>query len=57
MREAAKYHMRVSLQLISAPPWANGGHEANYAPLHVSDFNAFALAAARRYPGVRLWMI
>jgi len=57
VREAAKYHMRVSLQLISAPPWANGGHEANYAPLHVSDFNAFALAAARRYPGVRLWMI
>lgn len=57
VREAAKYHMRVSLQLIYAPPWANGGRTAKYAPLHVSDFNAFALAAARRYPGVRLWMI
>jgi len=55
VREAAKYHLRVSLQLIFAPPWANGGRGANYAPLHVRT--AFALAAARRYPGVRLWMI
>lgn len=57
VHEAARYHMRVSIQLIFAPRWANGGHSANYAPRRVHDFNAFALATARRYRSVHTWMI
>lgn len=57
VREAGRYGIRISFQLVFAPPWANGGRSRNYAPRRVSDFNAFALAAARRYPGVHLWMI
>jgi hypothetical protein len=55
--QAKRYHMRVLLQIIGAPAWANGGHGWSWAPHHPSDFAAFATAAARRYPSVHLWMI
>jgi hypothetical protein len=55
--QAGQFHMRALLQLITAPRWANGGRPARWAPRHAADFAAFATAAARRYPGVRLWMI
>jgi hypothetical protein len=55
--QARTSHMRVLLRLIFAPPWANGGHAPNWAPLKPKDFAAFATAAARRYPRVHLWMI
>ncbi|MGI8802544.1 MAG: hypothetical protein ACR2KV_10275 [Solirubrobacteraceae bacterium] len=49
--------IRVAVQLIGAPPWANGGRSANWAPRDPGDYADFAYAAARRYPTVRLWMI
>ncbi len=49
--------MRVAVELIGAPRWANGGHPANRAPTNPADFADFAYAAARRYPTVHLWMI
>ena len=49
--------MRVALQIIGAPRWANGGHGWNWAPRKPQDFADFATAAARRFPGVHLWMI
>jgi hypothetical protein len=56
--QAKRFHMRVLVQLIDAPAWANGGHsDPSWAPLEPSDFGAFATAAARRYPSVHLWMI
>ena len=56
--EAARYHMQVMIQLTGAPAWANGGHaDPAWAPRRPADFAAFATAAARRYPGVRQWMI
>jgi hypothetical protein len=55
--QARRFHMRVLLQIIGAPPWANGGHASNWAPLHPAAFAAFAAAAAERYPSVHLWMI
>ena len=54
--QAARIHMRVLLQIIGAPPWANGGHQWSWAPKHPADYAAFATAAARRYPSVHLWM-
>jgi hypothetical protein len=55
--QARRYHMRVMLQIIGAPAWANGGEPWNWAPRRADDFAAFAAAAARRYPNVHLWMI
>jgi hypothetical protein len=55
--QARRFHMRVLLQVIGAPPWANGHEPSNYAPRNPADFAAFATAAARRYPSVHLWMV
>ncbi|MGO9752758.1 MAG: hypothetical protein ACLP8S_23935 [Solirubrobacteraceae bacterium] len=54
--QAKRFHMRVLLQIIGSPSWANGGHAWNWAP-RPAAFAAFATAASRRYPEVRLWMI
>ena len=43
--------------LYGTPGWANGGRSVNVAPTRGADFAAFAAAAARRYPFVRLWAI
>jgi len=55
--EAKRYHMQVALQIIGAPTWANGGKPWNWAPIHAADYANFAIAAAKRYPSVHLWMI
>jgi len=55
--EAKRYDMQVALEIIDAPPWANGGKPANWAPLNPQDYANFAVAAAKRYPSVHLWMI
>jgi len=55
--QARLFHVRVLLQIIGAPPWANGGHPPNWAPVHPAQFAAFATAASRHYPSVHLWMV
>jgi hypothetical protein len=56
--EADSYHMRVLIQLIDAPAWADGGHAgAGWAPQSARSFVAFTKAAAKEYPSVHLWMI
>jgi hypothetical protein len=57
LREAAAAGIRVSVLLNYAPPWANGGRGKSWAPTRPRDFADFAVAASRRYPGVRYWMI
>jgi hypothetical protein len=54
---AAQYHMRVLIQLVGSPPWANGNHPSYYVPRNPKDFANFAAAASKEYPQVRLWMI
>lgn len=54
---AKRYHIQVALQIIGGPTWANGGKPWNWAPIHAQDYANFAIAAARRYPSVHLWMI
>jgi hypothetical protein len=49
--------MRILLQIIFTPSWANGGRPQNWVPTHMSDFVAFVTAASRRYPSIHLWMI
>lgn len=55
--EAGRYGMRVLVQLIGAPRWANGDMPWQWAPKHPSDYATFAAAASRRYPRVREWLI
>jgi hypothetical protein len=55
--EAKLYHIQVALQIIGAPSWANGGKPWNWVPRNPQDYANFAIAAARRYPSVHLWMI
>src|SRR5256884_455880 len=55
--EASRYHIRISLLVMSTPAWANGGRPYNWVPTRISDYTDFLTAAARRYPSVHLWMI
>jgi hypothetical protein len=52
-----QYGFTVTVMLSGSPPWANGGHPSVWAPTKPRDFADFAFAAAKRYPGVRRWMI
>ena len=56
-REAKRYGIRVSLLVIGAPRWANGGKPFNWAHRDPRDYARFVTAAARRYPSVKLWMV
>lgn len=56
VREARRYGIRVSLQLMFSPAWANGGRSQEWAP-RPDAFADFATAAARRYRSVRFWMV
>ena len=55
--EGGEHGIKVSLMLIGAPRWANGGRDWRWAPDDPQDFADFAEAASRRYPRVRHWMI
>lgn len=57
LQQAARYRMRVLLQVSQTPGWANGGRAATYPPSPASDLAAFMTAAARKYPAIHLWMI
>jgi hypothetical protein len=57
LASARRRGIRVSLVLSTAPGWSNGGRESHWAPTDPRDFADFAVAASRRYPGVRYWMI
>jgi hypothetical protein len=56
VREARRNHIRVALQIIFSPSWANGGRNREWAP-RPRAFAQFATAAARRYPSVRHWLV
>ena len=55
--EARRYGMRVEFEVRGAPAWANGGRPSNWVPARTRDFADFLTAAARRYRGVRYWVI
>jgi hypothetical protein len=57
LRGLRRYGLTPVLTLVGTPRWANGGRAPNFAPPHPRDFHRFAIAAARRYPWVRYWLI
>ena len=52
-----RHHIAALVTLYGAPKWANGGHAPNFAPRSKWTFSAFAVAAAKRYPWVRMWEV
>ncbi|MDQ3648276.1 MAG: hypothetical protein M3433_06800 [Actinomycetota bacterium] len=54
--EAGAHGVNVALLAIYSPRWANGGRPPVWAPSTVA-YSDFLVAAARRYPAVRRWMI
>jgi hypothetical protein len=57
VRDARRYGIRVCLLVQRTPAWANGGRANTWAPNNAADFGHFLVAASRRYPSVRYWMI
>jgi hypothetical protein len=57
IKEAKRYGVQVALQIIGAPRWANGNKPPIWATFDTRRFADFAIAAAKRYPSVHLWMI
>lgn len=57
IRAGRRSDITVALMVVGTPAWANGGKEWNWAPDRPRDFKNFVVAAARRYPQVRRWMI
>ena len=56
VQEGAFSGINIAVQVSGSPRWANGGRSSVWSP----DRRAFAdflIAAARRYPTVRRWMI
>ncbi len=53
---ARPYRIRVSIEVIGSPPWANGGMPWDYSP-NPAEYANFMTAAARRWPSVHLWMV
>lgn len=54
---AQKEGIRLALLVTRTPNWANGGRGPFWVPNNRQDFADFLVAAARRYPAVRRWMI
>jgi len=57
VREAAVQGMHVAIMVRGTPGWANGGRAPAWTPTNPADLADFLVAASRRYPGVRRWMI
>jgi hypothetical protein len=54
---AAQYGIKLCLLVQGTPPWANGGRSTDWAPNDPTDYGNFLIAASRRYPAVRKWMV
>src|SRR2546429_3088829 len=52
-----KHHIAALVTLYGSPRWANGHHAPNFVPLTSGALASFAVAAAKRYPWVRMWEI
>jgi hypothetical protein len=56
VQRAPRYGIRLMLQVMTSPAWANGGMPPEWAPSN-GDYVNFLVAASRRYPSIRHWMI
>jgi hypothetical protein len=57
VEQAAAHHIQLAMLVKGTPAWANGGRSDNWVPSNPADYADFVVAAARRYPSVRFWII
>jgi hypothetical protein len=57
LRQARRSRMRVAVEVAGSPAWANGGKPQNWRPRRPGDYANFMAAAAKRFRGVRYWII
>ena len=57
LRGLRKHHVAALVTLYGSPRWANGHRAPNVVPLGKWTLASFAVAAAKRYPWVRMWEI
>jgi hypothetical protein len=56
-QQAQIYGMKQLIEVSKSPAWASGNQDSRFPPTAVSDYTDFLIAASRRYPAVRLWLI
>jgi hypothetical protein len=56
-QQTQMFGMQELLMVSQTPEWANGGQDPRYPPTATADYTDFLVAASRRYPAVRLWLI
>jgi hypothetical protein len=57
VNEAWRNGVGLAALVERSPRWANGGRAPIWAPSNPEDFADFLVAASRRYPTIRRWMI
>src|SRR5437763_2165812 len=57
LRGLRQHHVAVLVTLLGSPRWANGHRGPNAVPRSKWTFASFAVAAAKRYPWVRMWEV
>lgn len=57
VREAGENGIRMMLRVSQTPAWANGGLPPRVPPTDPRAYADFLVAASKRYPKVRLWMV
>jgi hypothetical protein len=55
--QAQQYGMKQLVEVSKTPSWASGNSDPRYLPTDPADYTNFLIAASRRYPSVRYWMI
>jgi hypothetical protein len=57
LRGLRQHHVAVLVTLFGSPRWANGRRAPNTVPRSKWTLAAFAAAAAKRYPWIRMWEV
>jgi len=57
IRAARSRDIELLFMVRGSPRWANGNREIRFAPTNDADYANFMTALARRYPGVRMYMV
>ena len=57
MADAQANGISYLFQVLLTPGWANGGQSPAWAPDDPQDYANFLIAASKRYPSVKRWMV
>lgn len=57
LRGLRAHHVSILVTLWGSPSWANGRHAPNFTPTSKWMLASFAVAAAKRYPFVKMWEV